>query len=182
MNKVATELGGHVKELVFRAHENAKNHGFHDKKIDLEQAVMLIVSEIGEAIEADRENHHAEIHIPEWSAFLAGHPYDFERFIKDCYEDEIADVFIRLFDLAGYFGIVPKYVPLNHPVDTHAGRLMYLTMNVISIAVQPTVTSFNYAYSNLVDFCDRFDIDILPFIEAKMSYNKERPYKHGKEY
>lgn len=176
MNKVATELGGHVKELVFRAHENAKNHGFHYKKIDLEQAVMLIVSEIGEAIEADRSSMHA-----------VENPLDcmddsFEFCIKDTYEDEIADIFIRLFDLAGYFGIVQKYVPLNHPVDTHAGRLMYLTMNVISIAVQPTVTSFNYAYSNLVDFCDRFDIDILPFIEAKMSYNKERPYKHGKEY
>ena len=61
-------------------------------------------------------------------------------------------MFIRLFDLAGYFGIVPKYIPLNHPVDTHAGRLMYLTMSVISIAVQPTVTSFNYAYSGLLTF------------------------------
>lgn len=180
MNKVATELGEHVKELVFRAHENAKKHGFHDKKIDLEQAVMLIVSEIGEAIEADRVSRHAKIKpIGKWSIFTQ---CEFEYHLKDTYEDEIADVFIRLFDLAGYFGIVPKYVPLNHPVDTHAGRLMYITMSVIGIAVQPTVTSFNYTYSNLVDFCDRFDIDILPFIEAKMNYNKERPYKHGKEY
>lgn len=176
MNKVATELGGHTKELVFRAHENAKKHGFHDKKIDLEQSVMLIVSEIGEAIEADRSSTHA-VESP-----LGCKDGSFEFCIKDTYEDEVADVFIRLFDLAGYFGIVPKYVPLNHPVDTHAGRLMYITMSVISIAVQPTVTSFNYAYSNIVDFCDRFDIDILPFIEAKMKYNEGRPYKHGKEY
>ena len=182
MNKVATELGGHTKELVFRAHENAKKHGFHDKKIDLEQAVMLIVSEIGEAIEADRTSSYVAKNMIEHLAFLSIHPSDFECHIKDRYEDEVADIFIRLFDLAGYFGTIPKYVPLNHPVDTNAGRLMYITMSVISIAIQPTVTSFNYAYSNCVDYCDRFGIDILPFIEAKMKYNEGRPYKHGKEY
>jgi NTP pyrophosphatase (non-canonical NTP hydrolase) len=180
MNKVATELGERTKELVFRAHENAKKHGFHDKKIDLEQAVMLIVSEVGEAIEAHRIGRYAKIKPADTWAIATQSQFEFH--LKNCYEDEIADVLIRLFDLAGYFGIVPKYIPLNHPVDTHAGRLMYLTMSIISIAVQPTVTSFNYTYSNIVDFCDRFDINILPFIEAKMQYNEGRPYKHGKEY
>ena len=61
MNNVATELGERTKELVFRAHDNAKKHGFHDKKIDLEQAVMLIVSEVGEAIEAHRIGRYAKI-------------------------------------------------------------------------------------------------------------------------
>lgn len=166
-----------VKELVFKAHENAKNHGFHDKKLDLEQAVMLIVSEIGEAIEADRMHKNAPY-------VLCTPPTneEFKRDIKDTYEDEIADVFIRLFDTAGYYGIIPKYMLLNYTSDTHAGRLLYLTMTVLSIAVQPTVTSFNYAYSNLVDFCDKFEIDIVPFIKAKMKYNEGREYKHGKAY
>lgn len=165
-----------VKELVFKAHENAKNHGFHDKKLDLEQAVMLIVSEIGEAIEADRK-HKCAVENP-----LDCMDDSFVFCIKDTYEDEIADIFIRLFDTAGYYGIIPKYILLNYTSDTHAGRLLYLTMTVLSIAVQPTITSFNYVYSNLVDFCDKFEIDIIPFIEAKMKYNEGREYKHGKAY
>ena len=176
MGKVALELRGHVKELVYKAHENAINHGFHDGKLDLEQAVMLIISEISEAIEADRNS----IHAVEKPADCMDDSFEF--CIKDTYEDEIADVFIRLFDLAGYFGIIPKYIPLNYNSNTHAGMLLYATMVIGGIAVQPTVMSFNYAYSAMVEFCDIFGIDILPFIEAKMKYNEGRPYKHGKEY
>ena len=78
------------------------------------ELLMLVVSELGEALEAHRKNRFTKV---KW---LEGYEKDlktsdfplvFERSIKDTFEDEIADVFIRLFDLCGYLGIdIEKYI------------------------------------------------------------------------
>jgi len=75
-----------ISELIKKAHENSCNKGFHDKPMQLGTMLMLIVSELSEALEADRNCKHG-------------------LFVKDNFEDEIADVFIRLGDLCGYLGI-----------------------------------------------------------------------------
>ena len=45
-----------LKELGRRAFETAKAKGFHDEPIDIPRALMLTVSELAEALEADRKN------------------------------------------------------------------------------------------------------------------------------
>ena len=89
--------------------------------------LMLIVSELGEACEADRKNHHAHFEgydsvyidaMNEWgltstpvrSAFREA----FERDVKDSFEDEIADAFLRLMDLCGAMNIdIEKHIRLK---------------------------------------------------------------------
>lgn len=66
----------------------------------LSQKLMLTVSELGEALEGLRKDKFAEI-----SKFKglnnADHWYgNFEWLIKNSFEDELADVVIRIFDLA----------------------------------------------------------------------------------
>lgn len=104
-----------LKELGRRAFETAKAKGFHDEPIDIPRALMLIVSELAEALEADRKNKRANVEaFGRWDAtfrcieegnrqkcFIS----DFEAFIKDTFEDELADAAIRLFDLSTALGI-----------------------------------------------------------------------------
>lgn len=95
---------------VFRGN---KAKGFDVSKENIGQTLMLIVSELSEALEALRKNKRANIDLFDFDHVFQSDiiPED-ERFkkaftqsIKDTFEDEIADSFIRLFDLVGGLGI-----------------------------------------------------------------------------
>lgn len=70
------------------------------------QRIALIQSEVSEALEADRKNRHANVSSMEAAIELRGfRSDDFEKYIKDSVEDELADTIIRLLDLCGAMGI-----------------------------------------------------------------------------
>ena len=75
------------------AHNNAVDKGFWDNagKTPLEKAgfLMLMVSELGEACEAQRKGIKQSEHIPEFTGE----------------EEELADVIIRILDYAGAFNL-----------------------------------------------------------------------------
>jgi len=86
-------------------------NGFDTKKLEIGTVLMLIVSELSEALEADRGRNFSKD--PEkfnWcDDWLAGtKSIDRSNFVthfKDTFEDEIADTFIRLLDLCAAMGI-----------------------------------------------------------------------------
>lgn len=52
-----------------------------------------------------------------------------------------------------------------------------------------TCPGFEFSHTKLAlvvirifDFCGHHDIDLAGAVRAKMTYNTERPYKHGKEF
>lgn len=111
-----------------------------------------------------------------------------ERF-TDCFEMEIADVFIRLFDLCGYLGIEPdESVMRSFPsISKNIGECLLKLSYEISFLgrmvenyINPENYGFIFAY--LREFCELYNIPIEKHIKAKMEYNKTRPAKHGKEY
>jgi len=70
------------------------------------ELLMLIVSELGEAIEAHRKNEFAQVkRWKEESYTESGKKLLFEKLIKDSFEDELADAVIRIFDMCGYLKI-----------------------------------------------------------------------------
>lgn len=95
-----------LNTLCTTTHAAALAKGWYDKKRELPELLMLIVSELSEALEADRKNKWASVE-PGFmvSCLEVFNAIDFETFVKDTVEDEIADTFIRLADLCGYYNI-----------------------------------------------------------------------------
>lgn len=97
-----------IPELSKRINVNAHNKGFWDNGLELERKLLLIVSETTEAMEADRvdrycnEGNYTAVESPhkteeEWCQ-------KFAEQIKNSFQDELADIAIRVFDLAHEIG------------------------------------------------------------------------------
>ena len=106
-------------EISQQIYEANKLKGFDVKKENIGQTLCLIHSEISEALEAIRKNRHADLNtatingtdkLESDSIFKAV----FSQYIKDTFEDEIADTFIRLMDLVGALEIdIDKHIELK---------------------------------------------------------------------
>ena len=96
-----------------------KAKGFHDGEMPLGEQLMLVVSELSEALEADRRDGWCKERDVDLSDALSqsgqyGFADWFRENVKDTVEDEIADAFIRLFDLVGTYGIdIEKHIALK---------------------------------------------------------------------
>ena len=90
-------------KLAKESHANAVKHLFWEKRESNEHYLMLVVSEIGEMVEAHRAGKRANLEA--YNEPLFGGCAPFTHFIKDTLEDEMADVAIRLGDLAGALGV-----------------------------------------------------------------------------
>lgn len=98
-------------------HQDAKRKGFWDSERETGTLLMLCVSELAEALEADRKGKFANVKLYE-AVDQTGRPshdaFSFESTIKDTFEDEIADTIIRLLDLCGARGIdIEKHINLK---------------------------------------------------------------------
>jgi NTP pyrophosphatase (non-canonical NTP hydrolase) len=125
-----------MKDLITKAHQVAKDKGFWDTERNVSEMLMLIVSEVAEAQEALRKNHYAEKSIAdglqkdlelnssdeEFKMDIGIWKSLFEEKIKSSFEDEIADVAIRLFDLCGGMGIdLEKHIELKMKYNSMRG-------------------------------------------------------------
>lgn len=94
-----------IQDYCTVAHKNAVEKGFYDHKRGFAERCMLIVSEVSEAVEADR--------IDNWAGEYETVDDMIDDFmeIKDSVQVELADVFIRLFDLCGSYDIdIEKFI------------------------------------------------------------------------
>ena len=87
-----------LNKLRDRAYSIAKAHGFHEKEISDETYLMLIITEISEAVNADRKGINADIEVFKSLEISQSDNWEwnFKYCIKDSVEDELADVVIRL--------------------------------------------------------------------------------------
>jgi NTP pyrophosphatase (non-canonical NTP hydrolase) len=118
-----------LNSLAKQIYEGNKLRGFDVAKENIGQTLMLVVSELAEALEADRKNKrkmlkvfvqdlvYAQLEITDFETENRNCEWlknRFETTIKDTFEDEIADAFIRLFDLVGGLGIdIEKHIELK---------------------------------------------------------------------
>lgn len=103
-------------------HKNAINKGFYEINdeqpiINIPERLMLIVSELGEALEAYRKNHYSNyMDYFDSEGVITGrfNKYAFESYIKDSFEDELADSIIRILDLCGHLNIdIQQHIELK---------------------------------------------------------------------
>ncbi len=99
-----------LNELAKEVYRRNIEKGFYEKEKNIGEMIALMHSELSEALEADRKGRYANADNETWSV-LAGSPDEssfsdlFVDTVKDTFEDEMADLFIRLMDICGYLGI-----------------------------------------------------------------------------
>jgi len=96
-----------MKELQKEIHSIAREKGFYEERRNIPTRLMLIVSEISEAMEADRIGHRFTKHIDALNGWVSDEDFKeaFQNSCKDTFEDELADAVIRILDLAESEGI-----------------------------------------------------------------------------
>ena len=122
-----------LNELRDEIHEYAKNKGFWDSPRETGTLLMLCVSELSEAMEADRRGKYADI-----AAYNECENADdifegdkqmylvssFQCLIKDTFEDELADSITRILDLCGAKGIdIEKHIELKMKYNATRERM-----------------------------------------------------------
>lgn len=177
-----------LNKLSKEVFEANKLKGFHDKSISNETLLMLVITELSEAVEADRKGKRANVEC--FKAFNdfsrpSHDAFSFESTIKDTIEDELADIIIRLLDLSGLREFII-------PDINHAGcdfELYTFAENIFSLVKLATYCRDIYLPHNIAsmigyieELCEYIGIDIWQHVELKLKYNKTRENKHGKLY
>lgn len=179
-----------LNELRDRAYKTACEYGFHDKELSNEHLLCLVISELMEAVEADRKGKRADRESFK-SSYEDEEPHDdvnfkycFEKYIKDTISDELSDAVIRLLDLAGL-----RNFNLNRfsPVDV-VSREKTFTENIYAIVKEIIDRKYsleeqvNYVITQVFALANILGVDLLWHINQKIRYNELRPMLNGKRY
>lgn len=96
-----------INQLSKEIHENAKSKGFYEVEKNIGEMLCLIHSEVSEALEADRNGSYTKVSMLAINGWVSDIDFNdsFKQNVKDTFEDELADVMIRVMDLAAFKGI-----------------------------------------------------------------------------
>ena len=186
-----------LTELQKRIWDIAKEHGWHDKPISKEHYLGLVMTEVAEAVEADRNGRRAES--KEFAELLDKQPKaidsetnsaiykswfeaTYKNYIKGSIEEEFADVVIRILDMAQEIHGERINWICNYPCGEvyHEGKSFIenawcFVRRVLGWGTMNISDSVSFMF----DWAQHLDIDLWQHIEWKMKYNEMRPYKHG---
>lgn len=172
-----------IKEYVKKAHEIATAHGFHDEKKTDGHWLCLVISELMEAVEADRRDNRADM--MGFIERVAVHP-DFseryEAYIKGSVEEELTDAAIRIFDFIGEkfpdLRLGEGFDPIPEEGKMFTEKAYYLIYGILGPDRIQLIDSINYieAWARQIGF------DLEWHIRQKMEYNAQRQRLHGKKY
>lgn len=96
-----------INELAKTAHNLSIKKGYYDTPRKVSELLCLIHSEVSEALEADRRDRNTLIDIKELNETKDIETFNtsFKNNVKDRFEDELADIILRVMDLAESKGI-----------------------------------------------------------------------------
>lgn len=177
-----------------RAYKIACEHGFHDKELSNEHFLMLVITELSEAVEADRKGKRADIgqfnsdKLLEPESLNNDLPFirAFEKNIKDSVADELADAVIRLLDLAGLRKQDCHIEEVCINMACNSCERESFSESVFAICKLCFGDFDDYLIKdiicNILGLAKFLNIDLFWHIEQKMKYNELREKMHGKKY
>lgn len=185
-----------IEEYTNRAYATACSHGFHDEELSVGHLLMLVITEVSEAVEADRKGRNrAAVEIFVDALRNVKFTKAFEDYIKDSVPDEFADVCIRLFDLLGVLNKKERidFDMLRYAINTSKKSVGFDTMSFTERAYALcdiltgthkaiAVRQIRRALAFMIHWAKDLNIDLDWHIEMKMKYNEFRASKHGKKY
>lgn len=173
--KVRPDLNELAKE-VFKIN---KAKGYHDEDYSNETFLMLVVTELSEAVEAHRKGKKAHIESFDFGINDVGADFieAFEHCIKDTIEDELADTVIRLLDLAGLreYTIQGFLLEPVFTIDrTFPENIFRITTEIVYYkwSIQERIC---FAIFNIESFCKQLSIDLWMHVNLKLLYNQAKP-------
>lgn len=186
-----------LNALKEQAYKTAVEHGFHEDVKPDAFYLGLVMSEAGEAINADRKGLHADAKGFEEDE-ANGLPFaeNFKKYIKDSVEDEIADIVIRLLDFAGLKGYElsliscyqqSKHLFLRELKKCGLSGVLFQLMGGLSDnldvnCIDSGINGLLCIFSDCFGMFTGSDKDLWWFVERKMKYNEQRPMLNGKKY
>lgn len=189
--------GKQVKEWVERAYNNAVKHGWHEEKKPTAHWVMMISTEVTEAVQADRKGRWMDdLDKSGLDCVIANdhHGGLVEKFygehIEGTVESELADICIRLFDFMGLMKakVREKYEYSEEEVEICDIRdftinAFFLSRNILSFIScnNPSILEIYFERIIISTFAwaESLGIDLVQHINLKMRYNETREYHHG---
>ncbi len=187
--------GKQVNEWVQRAYENAVKHGWHEEEKSTEHWLMMIITEVSEAVQADRKGLYMDDLDKEGLKTVFANDHQgglvekfYEENIEGKVESEIADICIRLFDFMGVKGFdsfSDLFVEESGFTEMTFTEAAYcITERIIDVVnnmkdKETYLSSIYYVLMGVLEWAESLDIDIVQHINLKMRYNESREYHHG---
>ena len=176
-----------------RAFKIATDKGFYKQPISIESEIIMIITELSEAINALRCKRHANLYGWTTPDFYDNEAYTdlFEKCCKDTFEDELADTLLRALSLSGALkidltlaesiarGRISMGVP-TQPASVFFFALVKLLAQDWAVSDTPIVLNRFIGY--LMVWCWERSIEIDLHVYLKMIYNEYRPYLNGKSF
>lgn len=194
-----------------RAYKNACEHGFHDTELSNEHCLCLVISELMEAVEADRnDNWNRVSKVEQFKKRLEisricqgldpeiskerGYEITYNECIKGSIDEELADAVIRLLDLYGLRGIdlnedafdeetISEY-SVTYRNKSFIESIFHILKFIASnneVFVRSCVVP-EMLLLEIFGLAKYLSIDLVWHIEQKMKYNELREKMHGKKY
>lgn len=170
------------QQFIDKALQTAKTKGYLEDT-HIKTQCVLIVSEFFEALDAHRHDRWSRV--PD-SALLHAQQGNFDYYhdkVEGTVEDELADVCIRAFTLAGYTEVrsfselKPASTDVTLPFPIYVWDVI---VSLTSTNDAPTLAA--YAVYHAFRWCNYRSISLTKFIKVKQLYNKTREFKNGALY
>jgi rubrerythrin len=177
-----------------RCHQCAVDHGWHEEPREDAEALMLVVSEMSEAVEAYRDHGMAslykcrkcgDVHGPGRCPACGATPSGRDK--PEGVASELADVVVRLLDLAGLKGWSVETIPppvclgtAHAPAEGFVGDCWRVLEEVMThLPYRTTGGTMVQWVVHVLNLAWHHGLDLSTAINMKHHYNLTRPHRHG---
>lgn len=190
-----------INEWVKKAYDNAVKHGWHEEEKSNAHWLMMVCTEVAEAVQADRKGNYMDDLDKEGLKTVLANDHGgnlFNKYYSDTIEgkveSELADICIRVFDLMGVCGVVAKdgFSTFDSEVryakqHSFTENAMIVTRTIVSCNITSSISVnaemfcvlYKSILSSVFEWAEALGIDLIKHINLKMRYNESREYHHG---